>query len=89
MKLAYEYSREDLNALGFPVMVEGWEKKSFGRVRREYLKEFSYYERQVLSQYYKRFYYWYLVKGTPERFIFRKIRTIALLERAINFFGSI
>jgi len=91
MRLVLEYSREDLDNLQYPIMVESWERVAGagagGKQRREYLLEFNSIERNTLQRYYRKFHRWYLVSGTPEKFVFRKLETIQLLKRAISFFA--
>jgi hypothetical protein len=72
----------------FPVIVEGWEKKNSGRVKRRWLAEFTPSERKKLSGYHGRFYRWYLISGVP-RTVTLHLRTLELLQKAVNFFGSI
>jgi hypothetical protein len=90
MRLVMEFSREDLNRLQYPIIVENWEKvKSCGSKKRRWLAEFTEPERKLLSEYYKIFYDWYLRRGTPERFVFRKGSTVDLIHRAVAFFASV
>jgi len=89
MRLSYTLDREELNRLYFPVLVEMYSKKNFGRVKRAYLNEFTERERKVISYYYRLFYRWYLVKGTPRSYTFRKFSTLELVQRAIDFFGRL
>lgn len=93
MKLTFEYNRDELNALAFPIIVEMWDKVvrpgSSGSKRRKYHEEFTEKERKIISWYHTKFYRWYLVKGTPAYHIFRKASTITLLERAVQFFAGI
>ena len=93
MKLVLEYNRDELNALGFPLIVEMWSKVvgpgSCGSKRRKYHKEFTEKERKTISWYHTKFYRWYLVKGTPAYHIFRKRSTITLLGKAVQFFATI
>ena len=72
----------------FPVIVEMWEKKNSGRVKREWVKQFTENERKKLAYYYQRFYRWHLVTGTPDKIVV-KLSNIQLLQRACNFFGTI
>jgi hypothetical protein len=75
-------------AVAYPVLVEGWDKKKSGRVKRAWLKEFTEAERTTISSYYKRFYRWHLVTGMPAH-VSCRLTTLALLQRAVNFFASI
>jgi len=90
MNLVMEFNREELNSLQFPIIVENWEKvKESGSKRRKWLAEFSEEERKTLGEYYKRFHEWYLKKGTPEFYIFRKAETLDLVKRAVHFFATV
>jgi hypothetical protein len=75
--------------IDYPVIVESWDKKKSGRVKREWLKQFTESERNLVARYYAKFYRWYLVTGAPERVVFRKLETIHTLQRAAAFFASI
>ncbi len=74
--------------LNYPVIVESWEHKKAGRVKREWEKEFTQAERNKIARYYARFYRWYLVSGTPKRVTCR-VATLRLLQRAVAFFASV
>lgn len=87
MKLALELSHEELNQLHTSVVVQMWDKKSGGRIRRAWLVEFNEEERKRAAYYYKMFYSWYLVKGTPQSHFF-KPGQLQFIERLVNFFGS-
>jgi hypothetical protein len=76
-------------AVDYPVIVEGWDKKNNGKAKREWLKQFTEAERNLISRYYAKFYRWYLVTGTPRRVPFRKLKTIHTLQRAAAFFASL
>jgi hypothetical protein len=78
-----------LRAVSYPVIVENWERKKGGRVKREWMKQFTETERNLISRYYAKFYRWYLVSGTPKKVVFRKLKTIHTLQRAVNFFASV
>ncbi len=87
-KIMLSFSREELNRMQYPVLVEMWDeiKGSYSR-RRKYCLEFTKTERKTISIYYTIFYQWYLVKGTPENHTM-KTKTYNLLNRAIEFFAS-
>jgi len=83
------YNRDEINnEIPFPVIVENWDKKSFGKVKRAYYAEFDEKERHTIACYISRFRNWYLVKGTPEKCNFT-FKNIAVIQRAGNFFASI
>ena len=88
MELLYSWSREDLNKLQFPIVVEGWDKRLCGRVKRAWLQQFNEAERQKAKRLYDLFYRWYLVKGTPEAHVF-KPQTISFIKKLVNFFATI
>lgn len=73
----------------YPIIVERWDHKKGGRVKREWMKQFTEAERNLISRYYAKFYRWYLVSGTPRKVVFRKIKTIQTLQRAVDFFASV
>lgn len=73
MRMAVVMSREELNALGYPVVVEGWHHAvgngAAGRQRRAFHAEFSEAERVKARKIYNTFYRWYLKTGTPDRLV--------------------
>ena len=88
MELAVELNCDEINALQFPVVVEMWDHRTFGRVKRAYLREFpTKSERQRVAYYYKKFYRWYLIKGTPQTAFF-KPEQLRFINRVVNFFGT-
>lgn len=75
--------------VAYPVIVEIWDKLGrSGSKRRRYNDEFTEAERKLIARYYKRFYRWYLVTGTPKR-VMLNLNTLHLLQRAVNFFACI
>ena len=87
MKIMLSLSREELNQLQYPVLVEMWDKNS-GRIRREYNKQFTETERELVRRYYSVFYSWYLKSGTPEQAVMLP-NTLDILRRAIHFFATV
>ena len=75
-------------AVNYPVIVEMWEKGKEGRVKRAFHEQFSDAERRTLARYYGRFYRWHLVTGTPKTIACR-LQTVRLLQRAVEFFGTV
>lgn len=75
-------------AVAYKVIVEMWDKKNFGRHKRAWLTTFTQDERNTIASYYGWFYRWHLVSGPPERIACR-LHTLQLLQRVVNFFGSI
>lgn len=92
MEIFYSFSQEELDRLQYPVLVEGWDRiggvRAGGKQRKAYRKEFTPDERRTIQRYYTIFYHWYLITGTPEHYRFRKLKTVDLLQRAINFFAT-
>ncbi len=78
---------EDIQNLAYPVIVEGWDHKSYGRMKRAWLSEFTKRERKFAGELYKKFYNWYLRTGAPETCSF-KPSTLDLIHRLTNFFYS-
>ena len=74
--------------IAYPVVVEMWDKRKAGRVKRAWLKEFDESEREKAGRWYKKFYDWYLIKGQPQKVLIRPA-TIKFLQRLVNFFGSV
>lgn len=75
--------------VGWQVIVEMWEKRTFGRVKRAFQKEFTDpNEVRLLGEWYKRFYDWMFRTGTPRQ-VRMETRTLHLLQRAANFFGTV
>lgn len=76
-------------AVDYPIIVEMWERKKGGRVKREWLKQFTETERNLISRYYAKFYRWYLVTGAPDKVVFRKVSTLTTLQKAVHFFATV
>ena len=76
------------SVVNYPVIVEGWEKKDYGRHKRRWLSTFTEVERNKIGRYYGRFYKWHLVTGTPHHVALR-LNTITLLQRAAEFFAGV
>jgi len=86
MKLVTVFERPELVALQTAIVVECWEHKNSGRVKRAWLKEFTEEERAKASKLHKTFYQWHLVKGIP--FEHRMtIGTYEFIKRLVNFFA--
>lgn len=69
------------------VMVECWDHKRYGRVKRAYLKEFTDAERAALGKLHTRAWRWIMQRGTPDRVIM-SARNYTLLTRAASFFAT-
>jgi hypothetical protein len=84
-----ELDREELNGMGFPVVVEQWDRvMGSGSKRRKYLNEFTEKQRKTIKRYYNTFYRWYLVEGTPEKHRMYP-ETLILLRNVCYFFGTV
>jgi hypothetical protein len=92
-RLVLEFNRDDLSAMQYPVVVEMWDKvvgrDNAGSKQRKYHAEFTEQERAIISKYYLMFYRWYLVKGTPEKYTWPSLQELQLVQRAVNFFGTL
>jgi len=84
---------QELNELQYPIIVEMWDtvigRNNCGSKHRKWLAKFTEKERKLISYYYKLFYNWYLVKGTPQQHTFKSIGNINLIQKAVNFFALI
>lgn len=77
-----------LQTINYPIVVEMWGKKNFGRNKRRWLSEFTEPERDKISRYHERFYRWHLISGTPKQ-VSCRLGTLDLLIRAVDFFASL
>jgi len=89
MKLAIILNREELATLHTPIVVEMWDHRLFGRVKRAWLKEFDERERRKAKRWYNHFYQWHLIKGIPDDYVFRSIEDIEFVKRLVNFFAMV
>ena len=88
MKLSIYLNPDELNEqISYAVIVENWDKRLFGRVKRAYDDTFTETEKRIIGSYYVRMYRWYLVTGPKPCHII--IANIHLLRRASAFFASI
>lgn len=71
------------------VIVEGYDKKSCGRVKRAWLEQFTTKERELVSHWYARIYAWYLRTGIPVKGVAMSARTYDTLCKAATFFSTI
>lgn len=89
VQLRLSFSGDFINQiLGYPVIVEAWDKRDQGRVGRAYREAFNEEERRAIGAMYPAMYSWYLRTGIPQR-VGMRLRTLQLLQRAANFFASI
>ena len=72
----------------YPVIVESWDKKNFGKGKRAWEFEFSGREQQIIARWHSDFKQWYLREGIPER-IYCSLATVTLLRRACKFFAGV
>jgi len=72
----------------YPVIVESWSKKDFGRGKRVWAMAFTEREQGVIEIWYAHFRRWHLSTGIPER-VRCKLCDISLLQRACSFFARI
>ena len=81
--------RETINAMQYPVVVEGWRHiMPMGGKRKLWFAEFSsHLERIRASVWHQKFYDWYLVSGTPESLKLEQNTYVWLTTRLIPFFG--
>lgn len=75
-------------AVQYPIIVEMWEKRLYGRVKRAWLATFTEKERNKISRYHAKFHRWHLVTGTPEK-VSCQLKTLELLKRAVHFFATV
>ena len=71
----------------YPVIVELWDTKNSGSRKRNWLKTFTEAERKRIAAWHTKFRKWHLQTGTPDR-VLMDTATFGLLERALNFFGT-
>lgn len=90
MKLftALELYHGDLIALQSGVVVEMWRNKSFGRVKRAFLKEFPTPEEQEKVEFFYGVFSSWFYKGLPNKAHFQP-NEIEFMHRVTNFFGTI
>lgn len=88
-KIVLHFSHEEVSGLGTMVICEMWDKRRYGRIRREFLKTFNEEERTKLSGLYPKIYSWNLIKGIPMKGVRMKMSTYSLIQKACNFFGTI
>jgi len=72
----------------YPVVVEAWSKKNFGRGKRAWKATFTESERQVIAEWHGLFRLWHLGTGLP-REVTCSLKTLALLQRACQFFAEV
>jgi len=73
MKSGAELSRDELNSLQYPVVVEMWKQSRSGKGKRAFETEFNENERIEALHWMREFYKWHLVEGTPEKKLFTLI----------------
>lgn len=76
-----------IRTIPYPVIVEMWDKKSFGRNKRRWLNTFDESQRSTISRWHTKFHKWHLVTGAPEKIAIAP-STLELLQRAVAFFAE-
>jgi hypothetical protein len=76
-----------MRAVAYPVIVESWDRRKFGRHARRWQANFTQAEQDTIATYHRKFYRWHLVSGTP-RTVSLRLDTLMLLQRAVNFFSE-
>lgn len=74
----------------YPIIVEMWDKKQHGRIRRAYQAQFDARERDIIHRWHTKFRVWHVGKGAPAKIQLRNMGTVVpLLQRAVHFFATI
>lgn len=85
------FSSDEINRLGYPVVVEQWYKfvgpHAYGKQRRAWMSSFTPEERKKAGVMHKKFYNWYLRSGTPES-VLLTYDTYNFIRRLAAFFAS-
>jgi hypothetical protein len=87
MKVQTVFEYHELVNLQTAIIVECWEYKNYGRVKRAWLKEFTEAERAKAGVLYKTFYNWHMVKGIPSEHRMT-INTYEFIKKLVNFFAT-
>ena len=83
------WDESELRALQTSIIVEMWDKRTFGRVRRAYHTTFTEDERAKITALYTRYFYpWYVRTGIPQSQVLAPM-TVDLIRRAVEFFATI
>jgi hypothetical protein len=90
MKAMVSLSREEINLLQYPVVVEMWRRISQpGSKRRLWLVTFNENERALAAEWCKKFYQWHLITGVPESVVMSPNTLLWLRTKLIPFFGQL
>ncbi len=81
------FGETKLRRLG--VIVEMYDKKEYGRVKREYINQFTEAERKVMSAWYPKIYAWFMRSGFPRGGVRMSIQTYHTLCRFAHFFATV
>ena len=84
-----ELGNKELDDLQTPIIVEMWKQKNHGSKRRKYNETFTEKEREKIQYYYKLFYNWYRIEGTPQPHRFKSIKNVHLIKRVVAFFATL
>src|SRR5262245_49267338 len=84
MRAAVTLDRDEINDLGYPVVVEGW-KHAVGNYsalsrRMAFHAEFNQAERKKARKIYNIFYTWYIRSGSPDQLIVASSSTDEFVE---------
>lgn len=75
---------------GYPIIVEEWKHKNYGRGKKLYLERYpTKEERDANHELYKKARNWYLVEGFPPEGARMKPATLARFTNLINFFAEL
>lgn len=94
MNVTIELNQEEMLKLyptlsQYQIICECWDKRTYGRVKRAFDKEFSEYSEKKLTEVYTMCYSWMFRYGMPQNFTKRLNDKYELMIKMINFFGAI
>ena len=84
-----ELDHEELIDLQTSVIIEGWDKRKFGRGKRMWLSEFTQEERDAAWHLHEKFFRWAMLDGIPQRHRFRTVTSLELVQKLVSFFARI
>jgi len=86
--LTCEVTGDELKSMGCGVIVEMWNKKSFGKGKRAWEAEnFTPGEKVAAGDWHRTAYSWEMRRGYPQTFQFKSAKDYLFLQRLCNFFG--
>lgn len=83
------FSEEKMKELKLGIILLGWDKRRSGEVKRKWLLAFNAEERRRLSEYIVKIRTWETEVGYPEQYRFISLDNLAMIKRAVRFFGNI